>query len=225
MAVVGVDACRAGWFAILLPSSGAATGVFAATLDALGRTVADAEAFAIDIPIGLPTRGRRRADVQARELVGPRRNSVFYTPVRDAVTAETHRQATAISEQLTGHGISQQAYALGPKILEAERWCRGSSRPVWEVHPEVSFTLLLGHPPTSPKTTWSGMRERERALTAHGITLDDVGEAGANAAVDDVLDAAAAAWSCARLRRGEGVALPDPPETDPASGRQVAIWG
>nr|WP_231640215.1 DUF429 domain-containing protein [Micromonospora sp. NRRL B-16802] len=36
----------------------------------------------IDIPIGLPDTGRRQADVLAYKLVGPRRSSVFMTPVR-----------------------------------------------------------------------------------------------------------------------------------------------
>ena len=41
----------------------------------------------IDIPIGLPDTGRRQADVLAYTLVGPRRSSVFMTPVRAALEA------------------------------------------------------------------------------------------------------------------------------------------
>lgn len=225
MTVAGVDACRAGWIAVLLPASGMVSAVLAGTLDELAASAPQVEAFGVDIPIGCPSTGRREADLRAREVLGPRRNSVFHTPVRDALTAPSHRQATAISRRRTGHGVSQQAYALGPKILEAERWSRSRPVPVWEVHPEVSFTLMLGHPATAPKTTWHGIREREQALAGHGIVLDDdLGDAGREAGVDDVLDAAAAAWSAARLLRGEGIALPDPPETDPASGRPMAIW-
>jgi predicted RNase H-like nuclease len=68
------------------------------------------------------------------------------------------------------------------------------------------------------------MRERVRALEAVGIRLDDLGEAGVAAAVDDVVDAAAAAWSCRRLVNGDAVSFPDPPEEDAKSGRLVAIW-
>jgi predicted RNase H-like nuclease len=42
------------------------------------------------------------------------------------------------------------------------------------------------------------------------------------APIDDVLDAAAAAWSANRIAKGEAVSLPDPPESK--DGLQVAIW-
>jgi predicted RNase H-like nuclease len=51
----------------------------------------------------------------------------------------------------------------------------------------------------------------------------DLGPAGRVAGVDDVLDAAVAAWSAQRIARGEARCLPDPPERD-AEGRSVAIW-
>jgi predicted RNase H-like nuclease len=172
----------------------------------------------------LPRAGRRRADELARQQVGARRNSVFFTPVREALVAPTHREANAASLQLTGQGISQQAYALRTKILEAELFVASYSVPLWEVHPEVSFTVLLGQPPSASKKTWAGMRERVRALEAAGVRLDDLGVAGVVAAVDDVVDAAVAAWSCRRLVNGDAVSFPDPPVEDPETGRLVAIW-
>ncbi|MBA2530165.1 MAG: DUF429 domain-containing protein [Euzebyales bacterium] len=230
MGVVGVDACKGGWIGVVLRRRDSIlTGVFADSLDRLADEVPDAEAFAIDIPIGLPSvggrsDGRRRADVEARVFVGPRRSSVFFTPVRDALTAPTHAEATSTSTRLTGRGISQQAFALRTRILEAERWARGTSVPAWEIHPEVSFAVMLGYPARSPKITWAGMRERLRALEREGFSLDGLGDAGEHAGADDVLDAAAAAWSAARLLRGDGISLPDPPEVDAESGRPVAIW-
>jgi predicted RNase H-like nuclease len=158
-------------------------------------------------------------------LIGERRNSVFFTPVRAALLAPTHAEATRISRELTGQGVSRQAYALGPKLLECERWRSEVGVPVWEVHPEVSFTLLLGQPPRSPKRTWDGMVQRRDALAAAGIHLDRLGPAGRHAAVDDVLDAAVVAWSVQRLLAGEGRSLPDPPEIDPGSQQPMAIWG
>lgn len=63
--------------------------------------------------------------------------------------------------------------------------------------------------------------ERRRLLASEGIELPDTIEAD-QAAGDDVLDAAAAAWSAARKWRGEAKCLPaDPPMQD---GRHVAIW-
>ncbi len=224
MSVVGVDACKRGWIAIEVRADQHARGHFIDKLDNLLGHVPDVQTVAVDIPIGLPSRDRRQADVAAREFLGPRRSSVFFTPVREAFTAPTHAEASAISKDRTGHGISQQAYALGPKILEAEPWTASAPVPVWEVHPEVSFAVMMSQPAAWPKSTWLGMRERLDALDRQGITLDGVGAAGGMAGMDDVLDAAAAAWSALRIGRGDGLCLPDPPETVPGTGRGMAIW-
>ena len=225
MVAVGIDACRTGWVAVVLETDAPVRALVAATLAEIAGAVPGAQGFGVDIPIGLPSAGRRLADVEARTLVGPRRNSVFFTPVRAALLAQTHAEATRISHELTGQGISRQAYALGPKLLECERWRGEVDVPVWEVHPEVSFTLLLGQPPRSSKKTWDGMVQRREALAAAGIHLDRLGPAGRQAAVDDVLDAAVVAWSVQRLLVGEGHSLPDPPELDPESQQPMAIWG
>jgi predicted RNase H-like nuclease len=224
MRIVGVDGCKRGWIAIALDDNEPARGYFISVLDELLDAIPDAQAVAIDIPIGLPATGPRQADLQARERLGPRRNSVFLTPIRDAITARTHAEATAISTRVTGRGISRQAFALAPKIQEAERWSMAAPVPVWEVHPEVSFAVMMDRPAQWPKSTWSGMRERQFALAQAGISLGDLGPAGHAAGVDDVLDAAAAAWSAARIYRGEGISLPDPPEATPESSKPMAIW-
>lgn len=138
--------------------------------------------------------------------------------------APDHAEATRRSKALTGKGVSQQAYALGPKILEAERWSRQTGVPVWEVHPEVSFAVMLGHPARSPKKTAAAALERLRVLEGEGIYLHELGDAGEVTPLDDVLDAAAAAWSTSRLLRGQGMSIPDPPELDAETGRPIAIW-
>ncbi|MDP8931361.1 MAG: DUF429 domain-containing protein, partial [Actinomycetota bacterium] len=218
MSVVGIDGCRGGWIAIVLRPPNAPAAVYVETLDRIVDEVPDAEAFGIDIPIGLPTHGRRQADTEARSFLGPRRASVFFAPVREALVAPDHAEATRRSKLLTGQGVSRQAYALGPKILEVEHWSRQVSTPVWEVHPEVSFAVMLGHPARAPKKTGAGVLERLRALDREGIPLEELGEAAERAAIDDVLDAEAAAWSADRLLRGQGMSLPDPPELDPETG-------
>ena len=112
------------------------------------------------------------ADVEARLFLGSRRQSIFFTPVRAAVEAATHADATALSSQLTGSGISRQSHALAKKILEVEDWLPTAPCAVWEVHPEVSFALLIGRPARASKKTWAGMIERRQALAAAGINLD-----------------------------------------------------
>lgn len=222
--VVGVDACTTGWIAVVLSDGASPEAHHLPVIEALQSVVPEADAVAIDIPIGLPTKGRREADVQARGFLGARRNSVFYTPVREAMVAPTHALATRAAHARTGSGVSQQAYALGPKILEVEEWLPSSRFPVFEVHPEVSFAVMLGSPVLASKKTWAGMVERRQGLDAMGISLDRVGGvASLRASVEDMLDAAVAAWTAGRLVREEARSFPDPPQLD-STGRQVAIW-
>lgn len=223
MRVVGVDACPGGWVGVVLGDAGVERAVHARTLEALAQQVPDADGFGVDIPIGLPTDGGRAADAAARDFLGARRSSVFATPVRQALLADTHAEASAVARSITGQGVSRQAYALARSILDADAWVARASAPVWEVHPEVSFTVLLGHPAGASKKTWAGLRERLGALEDAGVVLGVLPGAG-RAGPDDVVDAAAAAWSTARLVRGAGISLPDPPEEDPLTGRAVAIW-
>ncbi len=98
------------------------------------------------MPIGLPDRGHRQADVLARAAIGPPWPSVFMTPVRQAVLAADHATAAAINRELTGHGISLQAFALKPKLFQVEQWVRETPARVVEIHPEVCFARLAGAP-------------------------------------------------------------------------------
>lgn len=222
--VLGVDACKAGWVGVRLDGSTAIVLV-AATI---GELVAAANeqgqvaVVGIDIPIGLPDSGEREADRLARGRIGPRWPSVFLTATRAALTANTHPEAAAANRELTGKALSVQAYGLRAKILQVDAWVHTAGRPVIEVHPEVSFAELNGGHLVTKKSTPEGVAQRRAALKAQGIVLDGplrrprVGE-------DDVLDAAAAAWTARRHARGEAISLPDPPEVF-ADGWPAAIW-
>ena len=58
-------------------------------------------------------------------------------------------------------------------------------------------------------------------LRRSGIDLAAIGAAAASP-LDDVLDAAAAAWSAHRIACGKARSLPDPPEL--LEGLRAAIW-
>jgi predicted RNase H-like nuclease len=176
------------------------------------------------MPIGLPDAGRRTADVLAKEAIGPLRSSVFMTPVRAALRAEDHATASAVNSALAGEGVSQQAYALRHKLFEVEELLAATTTRVVEAHPEVSFARMNGGPLRARKSTWAGAELRRLLLADQGIPLfGDLGTAGRSAGVDDVLDAAAAAWTARRVASGCAVALPDPPEVF-SDGRPAAIW-
>jgi predicted RNase H-like nuclease len=109
-------------------------------------------------------------------------------------------------------------------VREVDTWIRHAPWPVYEVHPEVSFAILLGAPASAPKKSWAGMAERPRGLARAGLTLDHIhGDAAIRAAVDDMLDAAVAAWSALRIARRQALTIPDPPPAGP-EGRPIAIW-
>ena len=219
-----MDGCGRGWVAVALDGPGNATAHFLPNIAAIEQAVPDAEVIAIDIPIGLLEAGARQADRAVRAALGSRRSSVFATPVRAAVEAPTYADANQISKSLTGVGISRQSYALCSKILEVDRWLPHAPCDVREVHPELSFSEILGQPAAAPKKTWHGMRERLAALARVGIALDGVDDhVGSRAGTDDLLDAAAVAWTARRVLDGVARCLPDPPQFDPA-GRSLAIW-
>jgi predicted RNase H-like nuclease len=224
--VLGVDACKGGWAGIAL-SDGLVEPYFATAISDLAEQAGGGgplDLIAVDMPIGLPDAGRRRADVLARELAGPRRASVFMTPVRSALQEEAHAAATAVNVQFAGEGISRQAHGLRTKILQVDQWVRRPGQRVVEVHPEVSFACLAGMPLNVSKSTWAGAARRRQLLAGAGIVLDDdLGLAGEKAGVDDILDAAVAAWTALRVARGQARPVPDPPELF-SDGLPCAIW-
>jgi predicted RNase H-like nuclease len=218
--VLGVDACKTGWVGIAWAGD-AVTPHYAPTIGDLVDAAGPLSVIAIDIPIGLPERGFRQADILARKFVGPRRSSVFMTPVRATLGVPQHSRANAINLEHTRQGLSIQAFSLLPRIEEVDNWRPKAPCRVVEVHPEVTFTQLAGHP-LAPKKTWAGAEQRHELLRQMGLTVaGPLGEAG-RAAVDDVLDAAAAAWTAWRVQLGTAVPFPNPPEV--LDGIEAAIW-
>jgi predicted RNase H-like nuclease len=224
--VVGIDACPKGWVGIALgPGSEvrAYPGTTVAELVAAAERDGAVEVVGVDIPIGLPDAGVRAADVLAKKAIGPLHSSVFITPVREALTAPDHATAVRINRKLAGSGVSIQAYGLRHRILEVEAWAATTSRTVLEVHPEVSFATMAGRALTTRKSTWTGAEERRVLLAGAGILLRGSLGATGTATVDDVLDAAAVAWTARRHVLGRARCLPEVPESF-GDGIACAIW-
>ncbi|HWM04501.1 MAG TPA: DUF429 domain-containing protein [Actinophytocola sp.] len=223
--VLGVDACRAGWVGIALDGTEVQAYQRATIAELVAAVVADGPiaVVAVDIPIGLPDNTRRQADIEARQAVGRLWSSVFMTPIRGTLEFHDHGSASAHNRGRVGEGISIQAFGILPKVREVDLWLPQAPCRVVEVHPEVTFAALAGAPLAARKLTWSGAERRRALLAEAGIHLDDVGEAGARAAVDDILDAAAAAWTARRVNEGTADSLPEPPEKFD-DGLPAAIW-
>lgn len=157
----------------------------------------------VDMPIGLPQSGARAADIEARALLGPRRSSLFPTPVAAVLDATSYEDALARSRGASGTGLSKQAYHLLPMI----RQVRDAVAPAqgdrfFESHPETTFTVLAGEPLPTKKSA-AGVGRRLAILRAHCPSLDEVlASAPEGSAVDDVLDAMVAAVSARRALEG-----------------------
>jgi predicted RNase H-like nuclease len=208
MRVAGVDGTKGGWVAIVLEDGRVCADHILRPIETSFEELSDAVVIGIDVPIGF---GPRRADAAARAYLSGAASTVFTTPAREVLESPFG----------PGLGVSAQAHALGPRILHVTRLAQTNPR-LREVHPEVSFRAMNhGEPLRHRKKSAGGALERIELLRREGIQLDRLGPGGATP-LDDVLDAAAAAWTADRISDGAARPLPDPPEV--VAGRDIAIW-
>ncbi|MFH5182325.1 DUF429 domain-containing protein [Paenibacillus sp. TAB 01] len=209
---VGVDGCRGGWIAVALETDGSWAAEIYPKLLSVWERNRDAALFLVDMPIGLASGshgGKRRCDGEARQRLKPfRASSIFSAPIREALAAGSYAEANALSRQLTGAGLSKQAWNLAPKIREADALARllleGSGSPLFESHPELCLAELFGGPMRHNKKTPQGFDERLSHISRLFPEAPEVVACAMerfrrkDAARDDIVDAlvlAAAAWS------------------------------
>jgi len=187
--VAGVDGCRGGWAVALADAESILDVRVVSTFTDVVALRCDA--IAVDMPIGLLDHGPRACDVEARRRLGPRRASVFPTPLRPMLAATTYAEASAVA------GLSKQAFHLLPKIREVDAvMTPRRQRRIVEVHPELCFAALVGAPCTAPKRTAEGRAERLAAVHP------PVKRPPSGTAWDDVLDACALVHTARRLVHG-----------------------
>ena len=236
---VGVDGCRAGWLSIGFDDVGDYEMLIFATFKQLVAHYEEAELILVDIPIGLPSKpGGRVCDFEARGLLrAPRASSVFPVPVRQAIEhLQTHpteiNEARGINQQLGRQRLSQQTWAIAPKIAEVDALLveRGPSvHPViQEVHPELLFWAFNGcQSMANSKRENAGFHERLDVLDSIDRRSRPItGSArqefrGQGLAADDVLDALVAALT-ADLCHDHLRSIPDNPQND-ARGLQMEM--
>lgn len=205
---VGVDGCKAGWFAVCITRDGVwSHDVFdsAASLFARHRT---ASRILIDTQIGLvdeSTEGRR-CESEGRKLLGPaRRSSIFVAPSRRALSAKTYPEASGINQRATGRKLSKQTWWIMPKIREVDELLRSkpeAREKLFEVNVELLFWALNGSRPMSHyKKTAQGFSERTELLNRWFPQSTDLYEDALSSYLrkdvsrDDIVDATAAAVS------------------------------
>lgn len=231
MLVTGVDGCKGGWVLVTAGEAITAVSVVRTFTEVLSAT-ADHAAVAVDMPIGLPEivgHGGRRCDREARALLSPHGSRVFPSPARAALGARDYQEAQELNKSHSegSKGLPQQAFAIIPKIVEVDREMTSALQErVFEVHPEVCFYHMNGGRVVRPsKKSAAGVLLRLKLLDEAGLlsSLLTHAEDVAGAAFDDVLDAAAAAWTARRHTMGDAVRLPQEPPLD-ARELRMEMW-
>src|SRR5688572_8218076 len=233
MAVVaGIDGCPAGWLCLTKDLS---TGVVQARILA---SIADLlsldprpEVVMVDVPIGLTAAGPRKCDLEVRSfLKAPRASSVFPAPIRPTLVATTYAQACQIGEAADGRKLSQQAWAILPKIREVDAFLRSDpmvNQWVREVHPEVCFWAWNGSKAMAHrKKSSSGRAEREslvKPLYGAAYTAAQSRLPRGQYGNDDLLDAFAALWTAERVVAGKALVLPVTPPVDSCGLRMEMV--
>lgn len=231
--VVGVDGCPGGWLTIRYdPAQASIAARVLSSFPEILACYSEASCIAIDIPIGLTEDGQPRiCDLEARRVLGARRNSVFPAPDRRLLTSGSYTEAAARSRALCGKGISQQAFAILPRIAEVDRLITPDlQNRVVEVHPELCFWALAGRRPMAHrKATPEGFEERRKLLSAALEKvpipcLDEARSYARPAGPDDVLDAIVAAWTAFRFAQGQSGRLPVNPPRDSKGLRMEMVY-
>lgn len=230
--LVGVDGTRQGWLAAWMRDGAVALQGFRG-LDQLLAELRP-QLVAIDMPIGLPRThapGGRACEIEGRRMTR-RGSSFFSTAPRDIVETEWSSYHDALAAMRARHaaGISQQSYAILPKMREVDAIVRavGQER-IIEVHPELSFFCLAGRPlDGGNKKQEAGQRLRRTLLEAEfgPLPVLDAGSRGRAGVggMDDRLDAVAALWTAGRVAAGQAIRLPagSPPVDD--RGLRMELW-
>ncbi|MEJ5945208.1 DUF429 domain-containing protein [Pseudokineococcus basanitobsidens] len=247
--VMGVDGARGAWAACTWAGPGEPP-VLAVLADPeavlVAARAAGAATVGLDLPLGLAARGHRGADVAARaHLVAAARRSpaqdaraagsrLFMTPVREVVEAGgTYADARALARRLGSPTPSAQAFALLGHVRRWDahlpRWSGPDAPVLVEVHPELSFTRAAG-PVPAPKRSARGACQRldvlagPTGLACGRRALDDaLLAAPTDLALDDALDAAAAAWTAWRVAADDPDVLRLPEHEERDGDRLVRI--
>lgn len=221
--VCGIDGCRKGWIVICkaLESPHFFWQLCGHAMEFFHLTPFPS-VIAIDIPIGLPERGSRICDVEARKLLGPsRRASIFPAPIRAILNAKNYKEACRIRFRIEQKKLSLQTWGIVPKVKEVDGIMRKNlqfQNTIREVHPEVSFYFLnRARPMKFNKKTVKGFKERYALLKPiFAPWLDTVlsfrNELGSTR--NDILDAFVALWSAERISQGNPISLPLHPIKD-----------
>ena len=220
--ICGVDGCKAGWIAVFkdLDDGNIFWKVFP-TFEQLAFRTPAPQVIAVDIPIGLPDRGSRDCDLEARKKLGRRGCCVFPAPIRAVLAAKSYEEDCQKRYDIEGKKMSCQAWGIVPKVREVDSFLRQNPQiasVVREVHPEVSFFYMNRHCslPDGKKTAPGHAQRLNLLQPDFGTFVNSALQARKQlgCAKDDILDAFAALWTAERIMRGTASRLPNLPGVD-----------
>ena len=171
--VAGLDGCPAGWLIFygydnefdfqLISSIEEATPIFE-----------ECRNIFIDIPIGLSSKAyQRQVEGQMRKLLQGRSSTIFTPPCREAVQCNDYTAANKVNRQVTGKGLSVQAFNISKKIAEVDNFLRTKRDfSLQESHPEICFKILKGKVLGTKKNTMEGQQERRDVIASISPDLD-----------------------------------------------------
>lgn len=207
-AVAGIDGWRKGWIVALSPGDGNIELLDLPSINDVLSVTHAIDTIGIDMPMSLPTSGRRSAEEELKAHLGAAGRSIFYSPTKAALSCSDRARADERNRAAGGGGISAQSWGLAGSIREV----RGSlsEHPAqsrwWETHPESSFAAMLPGNPLASKKSAVGVAQRIALLTpGFGDVLSLITTAAIRSPIDDVLDALAAAWSARRIAHGRAI--------------------
>lgn len=227
---LGLDGTADGWMAVVL-QDGRVADAFVVGSGAEAVVRAEPAAVAVDMPVGLLDVAVRESDAATRSALTGAASTVFNAPARSVVEAwrrgevTAHADASELSRQVTGSGLSQQAWRLVPKIAEIDELATTWGAGLRECHPELAFRQLAGGERLPRKRSWDGLMRRRALLAGIRVVVPEILPAGGHrAAPDDVLDAAVCAWVAAGIAAGAPLQSHPSQPRQIAHGRPIAVW-
>lgn len=237
--IAGVDGCRNGWFIVFCDTAKKDKPFKYKCVDKFEKVMQlrlDFKVITVDMPIGLLSyahKGGRTCDPIARELLGgDRASSVFTPPVRQALVAKSYEEANQINKDSSPEklGISQQCYALFPKLREIDDFMKPEFQGIIkEIHPELCFYEMNRGVIKHSKHDDDGIKERGTLLQNEGFAdlniknIHNEINNNCNVKDDDILDAYAALWTAKRIFEGKAIRIPTDHVRD-SHGLLMEMW-
>ncbi|MDA8441874.1 MAG: DUF429 domain-containing protein [Peptococcaceae bacterium] len=195
---VGIDGCKGGWVVVVIRETDFKVNIIK-SIDEVFNRYNEYDSVIVDMPIGLPeSKAEDRPDGKVRARLKGKASSIFNTPCRQAVNANSYEEANQINRKILDKGLSKQSYAICRKIQEIDEFLSNNPQhknQLVESHPELCFAVLnLGEPLYDNKHTDVGLSKRVHVLGHYYEQAQDVIKHAQNNeelknCLDDVVDA------------------------------------